>query len=186
MHLHLLIQTYGYWAVFFGTFLEGDTVLAIGGFLSHQRYLAMPLVILIGSLAALMNDQLFFWLGRKKGEKICKRIPRWQPKIELINKEIDKHGNWVAVVFRFVYGFRMVTPFVLGNSRMPYLNFTALNLLGVFIWATVITSCGHLFGSAISLFLSHMRRYELKLILFLILIVVIIKIIESFEIKKLK
>ncbi|MCX6796576.1 MAG: hypothetical protein NTW06_03705 [Candidatus Falkowbacteria bacterium] len=77
MHLQLLIQTYGYFAILAGTFLEGDIILAIGGFLAHQEYLSLPLVILAGFGGAFISDQFFFWLGRKKGGALLKKITRW-------------------------------------------------------------------------------------------------------------
>jgi membrane protein DedA with SNARE-associated domain len=188
-HLHLylqqLIQTYGYLGVFIGTFLEGDIVLVLGGFLSHQEYLRLPLVILTGFSGAILSDQFFFWLGRKRGPWLFKKLPRWQSKIELINKQLDKHGNWVAVVFRFVYGFRSVTPFVLGNSRIKSSTFVILNLTSALVWATTISVCGFLFGQVFGLFLQHMKRYEIRIILAIIAIGIIVKVLERWEIKRL-
>jgi membrane protein DedA with SNARE-associated domain len=188
-HLHLylqqLIQTYGYLAVFIGTFLEGDIVLVLGGFLSHQEYLRLPLVILTGFTGAILGDQFFFWLGRKRGAWLFKKLPRWQNKIELINKKLDKHGNWVAVVFRFVYGFRSVTPFVLGNSRIKSSTFVMLNLISALVWATTISVCGFLFGKVFGIFLQHMQRYEIRIILAIIVVGIIVKILERWEIKRL-
>ncbi len=189
-HLHLflpqLIQTYGYLAIFIGTFLEGDIVLVLGGFLAHQKYLHLPLVILTGFSGAILCDQFFFWLGRIKGKQLLAKIPRWQNKVELINKQLDKHGNWVAVVFRFVYGFRIVTPFVLGNCRIKSSTFVLLNIISVLVWATTISICGFLFGQVFSLFLQHMRRYEVRLILSIVIIGIIVKVLEWEEIKRLK
>ena len=35
--LETLLQTYGYYALFLGTFLEGETVLVLAGFLAQDR-----------------------------------------------------------------------------------------------------------------------------------------------------
>jgi hypothetical protein len=37
-----LLKTYGYWAVLFDTFAEGETVLILRGFAAHRGYLALP------------------------------------------------------------------------------------------------------------------------------------------------
>ena len=50
-----LIQSYGYWAILAGTFLEGETILVLAGFAAHLGYLQLPWVILAafaGSLPA--------------------------------------------------------------------------------------------------------------------------------------
>ena len=41
MSLEALISHYGYAAVAIGTFFEGETILVIAGFASHQGYLAL-------------------------------------------------------------------------------------------------------------------------------------------------
>lgn len=189
-HFHFflpqLIQSYGYLAVFIGTFLEGDIVLVLGGFLAHQRYLHLPLVILTGFSGAIFCDQFFFWLGRIKGKQLLAKMPRWQSKVELINKQLDKHGNWVAVVFRFLFGFRAVTPFVLGNCRIKSSTFVMLNICSALVWATTVSVCGFLFGQVFGLFLQHMRRYELRIILSIIIIGIIVKVLEQIELKRLE
>ena len=63
--IQTLIQNYGYWAVFVGTFIEGETILLLGGFAAHRGYLALPWVIVAAFFGSLCGDQLFFFLGRK-------------------------------------------------------------------------------------------------------------------------
>ena len=49
-----LIQRFGYAAIIVGTFLEGETILVIGGFAAYRGYLSLPLVMvcaLLGSLS---------------------------------------------------------------------------------------------------------------------------------------
>ena len=43
--LQSLIEHYGYFAVFLGCFLEGETVLVLAGFAAHMGYLSLPGVI---------------------------------------------------------------------------------------------------------------------------------------------
>lgn len=45
MSLENVIESYGYWALFLGTLLEGETFVVIAGFLAHQGYLQLKLVI---------------------------------------------------------------------------------------------------------------------------------------------
>ena len=35
MSFESFVEAYGYWALLFGTFLEGETILIIGGFLAR-------------------------------------------------------------------------------------------------------------------------------------------------------
>ena len=63
MTIEYLIQTYGYVAILVGTFLEGETVLVLGGLAAHQGYLQLPGVMLAAFAGTLIGDQLFFFLG---------------------------------------------------------------------------------------------------------------------------
>ena len=47
INLEILVSAYGYPALFIGTFLEGETILVIAGFLAHRGYLELPWVIVI-------------------------------------------------------------------------------------------------------------------------------------------
>ena len=41
-----LIKNYEHLPILIGTFLEGETILVLGGFTAHQGYLALPWIIL--------------------------------------------------------------------------------------------------------------------------------------------
>lgn len=45
MSLEYLIDTYGYPAILIGTFLEGETILVLGGIVAKLGYLKLPWVM---------------------------------------------------------------------------------------------------------------------------------------------
>ncbi len=49
---------------------------------------------------------------------------------------------------------RTITPFVLGMTRAPFLEFLLLNTLSAAAWATLIDSLGFVFGHGLELMLS--------------------------------
>src|SRR3989344_939545 len=42
------IQSYGYIAIFVGSIFEGESIVLLGGFASHEKYLFFPFVFLNG------------------------------------------------------------------------------------------------------------------------------------------
>jgi membrane protein DedA with SNARE-associated domain len=60
MNFETIIAQYGYFAIIIGTFLEGETILVIGGFLAHIGLLSLPLVILSAFIGSFSGDQLYF------------------------------------------------------------------------------------------------------------------------------
>lgn len=163
MSLEQLISTYGYTAIAIGTFLEGETVLVLGGFAAHRGYLDLTWVIIWAFLGTLFGDQLYFYIGRSRGMAFINRRPRWQARSERVYKLLHKHQYLLILGFRFLYGLRTVTPFLLGASGIPKFRFMILNLIGAAIWAVAIGVLGYLFGNTIELLLNDIKRYELWL-----------------------
>src|ERR1035437_2033606 len=69
------VAAYGYLSIFFGTLLEGETILIAGGFAAHRGMLNLRLVILVAIVGSSLGDQLAFWLGRYKGNALMERVP---------------------------------------------------------------------------------------------------------------
>jgi membrane protein DedA with SNARE-associated domain len=154
------IQTYGYWAILIGTFLEGETILVLGGLAAHMGYMDLGGVILAAFAGSLCGDQLFFFLGRHHSAFLLNRRPAWKPKLERANRLIDRFQTPLILGFRFLYGLRTVTPFAIGISRVPVLRFVILNVLGAVAWALVFGGSGYLFGHAMEGILGNIRHYE--------------------------
>ncbi len=160
MSLEHLIENYGYLAILLGTFLEGETILVLAGFAAHQGYLELPGVILAAFLGSLCGDQLFFFLGRRHSRFVLERRPAWKQRVEKAGRLLERFQTWMILCFRFLYGLRTVTPFVIGMSPVATVNFVLLNMAGALIWAVVVGSGGYLFGHALETFIGRVRHYE--------------------------
>lgn len=160
MTLNALIMSYGYWAILVGTFLEGETILVLGGFAAHRGYLDLLWVIVSAFVGTLAGDQFFFFLGRRNSNLILRRRPAWKARIEKARGLLDRHGTILILVFRFLYGLRSITPFVVGMSTIPAPRFFLLNVLGALVWAVAIGTGGYIFGGALEGFLGNVKRYE--------------------------
>lgn len=165
-----LVITYGYAMIAAGTFLEGETVLVIGGYLAHAGYLQLPWVMAAAFAGTFAGDQLFFFIGRKKGITWLEKRPRWHSRSERVRTLLHRHQNVLIVGFRFLYGLRTVTPFMLGASGIAPFKFFILNLIGAAVWSVVVASLGYLLGHALSMFLVKAHRYELYVVLCLIIV----------------
>jgi len=160
MTLESLIETYGYGTVLVGTFLEGETILVLGGFAAHRGYLALPWVILAAFIGSLCGDQLFFYLGRKHSQAILERRPSWKARVDKAQRLVGRFQTPLILVFRFLYGLRTVLPFVIGMSSVPTGQFVFLNAVGALVWAVVVGTGGYLFGNALQIILGNLKHYE--------------------------
>lgn len=160
MDLASLIEQYGYAAVLAGCLLEGETVLALAGLSAHRGYLALPWVIVIATFGGFIGDQFYFFLGRRFGPRLVSRYPQLEPGIARVDALLDRYGTWLILGVRFMYGLRTVGPIAIGMSRVHWLRFAALNLIGATLWAALIAGAGYLLGEALQRLLGELHRIE--------------------------
>lgn len=162
MTLESVIDSYGYWAILIGTFMEGETILVLGGLAAFQGYLALPWVILSAFAGTLCGDQLFFFLGRWHGHGILAKRPAWKGRVARAEKLLARFRTPLILLFRFLYGLRTVTPFVIGMSTIPTFEFVLLNALAALVWAVAVGVLGYLFGSAVQTVIGNIKHYEME------------------------
>jgi membrane protein DedA with SNARE-associated domain len=158
-----LIDSYGYFAVLVGAFLEGETILALAGLAAYRGYLDFYTVVAVALVAGFAGDQFFFFLGRHQGARILARFPGAQARALRFDAMLERWHAPLIVALRFMYGFRIAGPILLGMGRVSSLKFVIFNFVGACIWAPLVASIGYLFGSLVEVVLGDMDRLELWL-----------------------
>ena len=156
-----LIDSYGYLAVFVGAFLEGETILALAGLASYRGYLDLYTVVAIALIAGFAGDQFFFFLGRVQGSRILLRFPNALARAQRFDAMLSRWHAPLIVCIRFMYGFRIAGPVLLGMGRVPAWKFLVYNFIGAALWAPLIAGLGYLFGGILEALLHDMKRYEI-------------------------
>ncbi len=138
--------TAGYIILLLGSFVEGESVVLTAGFFSFKGYLSFPLIILISFSGSLFADQLLFFLGRIYGPGLLERKPALRDKAHKAFALLHRYHIWFILGFRFIYGIRTVSPFVIGASGIPVKRFAILNVIAAAIWAVLSCGAGYLLG----------------------------------------
>jgi membrane protein DedA with SNARE-associated domain len=162
MHLDIpyLIDTYGYVTVAAGAFLEGETILALAGLAAHRGYLELWIVIVIAAIAGFAGDQLYFLLGRYHGPAMLKRFPDINKHAQRFDVLLARWHAPLIIGIRFMYGFRIAGPILLGMGTVKHSTFAIYNGIGAILWANLIAGLGFLFGEALEAVLHDMRHWE--------------------------
>ena len=179
-----LLATYGYWAIFIGCLLEGETILILGGMAAHQHVLKLLPVIGYASLAGMLGDQLLFWAGRYFGERLLPRLHKQQAAIDKVTSLIQHHPTVSIFSVRFLYGMRLVGPMVIGASKVSPLKFACINLVGAVVWATLFASAGYWAGEFLQRVLGDLKPYLLPIALGVVALVVAVGLIRHFRAKR--
>ena len=163
---------YGYWAVAVALLLEnaglpvpGETILLMASFLSYTEHeLHLSWIILIGTVAATLGDNLGFALGHYGGPALLERYRHFKAGARAVRRGerlFARYGAVTILFARFVFGMRIVAGPLAGVLRMPWKKFAVFNLLGAMLWVTVISVVGYTFGSRWNLLVHFMKRFDL-------------------------
>jgi membrane protein DedA with SNARE-associated domain len=149
---------YGYWAVAVALLLEntgvpvpGETILLLASFLAFSEHrLQLPYIILIGTCAATIGDNLGFLIGHYGGRPLLdrySRVLRIKPETIARGEELfARYGAATIFVARFIAGMRVIAGPLAGVLHMHWRKFVIFNFLGAALWVTVISAAGYFFG----------------------------------------
>ena len=150
----------GYWivlgavtlerSIFIGIVVPGDVILAMGGIYSARGDLEIGWVIALGTIAGIVGESTGYWLGRRYGVTLLRRLPlirRLEPKLQHAEKYFEDHGGKTVAIGRYASAVGALIPFVAGISRMHYGRFLAFDIPAVVLWAAGISLVGYVFGA---------------------------------------
>lgn len=130
--------------------LPGDSMLfAIGVIAATTGKLSLAIIIPLLILAALLGDNLNYFVGHKFGELIKEKKKILFLKREYIEKTEDffeKNGGKAVIMARFVPIVRTIAPFVAGAGSMKYRTYIINCILGAILWVAGITLLGYFLG----------------------------------------
>lgn len=173
MDITSLIEHYGYAALMLGSIAEGETITLLGGVAAHQGLLKFPLVIAAVALGGMIGDQVLYLVGRRYGDALLRRFSRHQKQITKARKMINRRPWLFVIGTRFMYGFRIVGPILIGASHLPPKVFLPLNILGAIVWATLFTTLGYMGGELIAPWLHSVDKH-IKHFIWLALVVALV------------
>jgi membrane protein DedA with SNARE-associated domain len=137
----------------FGIPLPGETALIAFGVLAAEGHYSIALVIAIAAAAAIVGDNLGYWLlGRLGGRALFRRwdwlnqySDRVLPRAESL---MARHGGKTVFFGRFVAVLRYTVAWVAGLSHMKWWRFLFWNAAGGIAWATSVALTAYYGGRA--------------------------------------
>jgi len=137
-------------SIFIGLIIPGDLILALGGVYASQQKMSLPVVIVIGTLAAIAGESVGFLLGRRYGRRLVRRVPYvggWlAEKLEQSEGYFKKHGGLTVAIGRYATAAGAFIPFTAGASKMSYRTFILFDAPAIAVWAAGISIFGYVFG----------------------------------------
>ena len=164
------IHHYGLWFVFgivclesAGLWLPGDTALIAAGVYASKGHLSITAVIAVATAAAIIGDNIGYWIGREGGRRLIERYAwlkrsadRVMPQAE---RFFERHGGKAVFLARFFGGVRVTGAWMAGITRMSWWRFFFWNALGGIVWATAVGLLAYYAGRAVADTVAHYGVY---------------------------
>ena len=144
-----LLPKYGYFAVLFAAFWEGEATLIAAGALCGAGYMDWRLVIIAAALGGAAGDQIYFYAAHDRAAKLIQRSTRLRRYYPKVQRFVLRHGTLAVLLSRFAAGLRITIPVVCATAQMPAKKYSTLNLLSAFAWASVWVAVSYQFGARV-------------------------------------
>ena len=125
-----------------GVPLPGETALVAAAVYANTGHMNIAAVIVVAAAAAIVGDNIGYWLGRTLGRSAFERFAllrrgsgRFLPWAE---RFFERHGGKTVFLARFFSVLRVTAAWVAGMSRMPWWRFFFWNATGGICWAVLV------------------------------------------------
>jgi membrane protein DedA with SNARE-associated domain len=147
----------------FGVPLPGETALIAFGVLASQGHYSIVWVIVLAATAAIIGDNLGYWLlGRLGGRALFRRwgwLERYSDRVlPRVERLMERHGGKTVFFGRFVAVLRVGAAAVAGLAHMPWWRFLFWNASGGIVWAVSVGLAAFYGGKAVA---DAIQRYGL-------------------------
>jgi membrane protein DedA with SNARE-associated domain len=177
-----LVTSWGLIAIFVtmagesaGIPISSEIVVPLGGALASLGKLNFVLVVAVASVANLTGSLIAFYLTRRFGEKvILSRAGRWmglsRGHLRLANRFFDRWGLWAVFLGRLLPIVRTYISFPAGLSKIGYVKFTVVTLLGAIPWNFGLAYAGFLLGQHYQQVATTLSPFAIPLVILVVII----------------
>ena len=161
-----LVHHYGLLALFVIVMLEsggvplpGETALIAAGVFASRGRLDITAVIAVAALAAIVGDNLGYWIGRTGGRRL---LERWGFVSRFFERALPwsegffrRQGPKTIFLARFFSVLRVTAAWMAGVAHMPWGTFFFWNAAGGICWALLVGLVSYYAGQAAADAISH-------------------------------
>jgi membrane protein DedA with SNARE-associated domain len=184
-----LVSAWGYIAIFVtmvgesaGLPISSEIVVPLGGALASlgklglgAPFVELIFVVAVSSLANLTGSLIAFYLTRRFGEAVVlSRFGRWmglsKGHLRLANRFFDRWGLWAVFLGRLLPIVRTYISFPAGLSKIGYVRFIIISLLGAIPWNAGLAYAGYLAGQHWEQVASKLSPLAIPIAIFVVII----------------
>ncbi len=135
-----------------GAWLPGETALIAAAIYASNGHLAIEGVIAVAAAAAIIGDNIGYWIGREGGRRL---LYKWSVTARFADRVMppaerffERHGGKAVFLARFFGGVRVTGAWMAGMTRMTWWRFLFWNAAGGIVWAVAVSLIAYYGGHA--------------------------------------
>lgn len=129
--------------------IPSEGIVLTASILAAQGELLIVVLVPAVALGAFLGDNACYWLGRKIGDPIARRLfkgEKGRARLEWAERALQERGTLLIGIGRFIPGGRTATTFAAGTLEMDYRKFLVADAFAAGLWAVYICALGYLGG----------------------------------------
>ena len=157
--------------------IPSEVTLPFAGFLANQGSLSLLFVIIIGILGDLTGSIIGYSIGYFLEENLLLGIIKKYGKFILVTEDdyrkvtgwIKKHGSPVVFIGKMTPGVKSFVAIAAGITQVKFIKFIFSNILAALIYVSFVSYVGFYLGSKWNVLGGYFRKFELVIIVLIIL-----------------
>jgi len=166
-----ILDRWGYLAVAgvigvesFGVPAPGQTIMVAAAIYAGAGRMNILAVAAIAFVAAVLGDNVGYWIGVRGGRKLVHRFGRYvfitPERLARAEGFFARRGNRIVVAARFIDGLRQLNGVIAGITAMPWRTFLLYNAIGAALWVGWWTTVSYLLGTHLVEIFEKAHRYQ--------------------------
>jgi membrane protein DedA with SNARE-associated domain len=166
-----ILDRWGYLAVAavigvesFGVPAPGQTIMVAAAIYAGAGRLNIVAVGAIAFVAAVIGDNIGYWIGVRGGRKVVHRCGKYvfltPERLERAEGFFARRGGRIVMVARFIDGLRQFNGVIAGITAMPWRTFLLFNAIGAALWVGWWTTVAYLLGTHLVEIIEHAHKYK--------------------------
>jgi len=129
-----------------GTFMEGETAILMASSLIYKGTFNFPLTVIASFFGSFISDWIYYLIGRVNGKYFLASRPKLSARVKPVTDFFQRHRYQILFSYRFLYGFRILIPLVIGMSGVRPLKYLFYSTITGLMWATAVSTTGYWIG----------------------------------------
>ena len=131
------LATYGYIGLFLYSLGGGFVALVGAGVLSFMGKMDLTTSMSVAFVANALGDMMLLYMARYQKSMMMENLKKHRRKLALAHVMMKKHGSWIILIQKFIYGIKTLIPIAIGLTKYDAKKFAVLNVLSAGVWALV-------------------------------------------------